>query len=109
VINQTTLAASVLALLQNDPRNYLNFGPYWPLIKALLKKHYTRDNLYLLGDHTCALAATHMPKAEGLADALQSAVEFYRNASAYGFFPHRFTDEATGEAWTLDDPDAGGI
>ena len=37
-VNPATMARNVLLLLQQDPRLYLNFGVYWWLVKALLKK-----------------------------------------------------------------------
>ena len=55
-----TFAASTLELLQQDPRRYVNFGPYWYLVKAVLKKFYTRDNLHLLGDHVDADVVARM-------------------------------------------------
>lgn len=109
MIDQATLAKSILDLLQTDPSRYKSFGCYWPLVKALLKKHYTRENLFLLGDHVDPEAASHMPPHASLAEALEAAVEFHRNHSAYGLGGATFHDAETGAAWTLRDPDAGGI
>ena len=52
-----TLAANTLLLLQADPSKYRTFGPYWPLMKSLLLRYYTRDNLFLLGPHVDREAA----------------------------------------------------
>lgn len=109
MIDQKTLAASVLQLLQTDPGKYVTFGPYWPLVKALLKKHYTQDNLSLLGPHVDREAASHMPPHESLAEALEAAVEFHRSHSAYGMGSSQFVDPETGDEWILRDPDAGGL
>lgn len=108
-LDHAAMAASVLALLQGDPSRYRSFGPYWPLVKALLKKHYTADNLFLLGPATCRDAAEHMPPHVSLPEALAAAVEFYRGHQAYGMGGNDFTDERTGDRWVLDDPDAGGV
>lgn len=104
-----TLAANTLLLLQADPSKYRTFGPYWPLMKSLLLRYYTRDNLFLLGPHVDREAADHMPPHASLGEALAAAVEFHRNCTAYGFGTNEFTDEATGDTWRLVDPDAGGL
>lgn len=109
MIDQKTLAASVLDLLQTDPSRYVSFGPYWPLVKALLKRYYTQDNLSLLGPHVDREAAQRMPHHADLAEALEAAVEFHRNHMAYGMGSAQFVDDATGDEWTLRDPDAGGL
>lgn len=105
----STLAASVLALLQADPSRYRSFGPYWPLVKHVLKEHYTRDNLFLLGPHVDREAAARMPLAENLDDAMTAAIEFYNAHQAFGFGGNEFTDDSTGDTWMLVDPDAGGL
>lgn len=104
-----TMAASVLALLQADPARYRSFGPYWPLVKALLKRFYTADNLLLLGDHVDREAAAHMPPHASLAEALAAAAAFYTDHQAYGLGGNQFVDEDTGDAWELMDPDAAGL
>lgn len=109
MIDPKTLAASVLQLLQTSPALYRTFGPYWPLIKGLLKRYYTRDNLFMLGDHVDEDAAAHMPPHGSLQEALEAAVEFHRNCAAYGLGTNRFHDPETGDEWTLVDPDAGGL
>lgn len=108
-LNPVAMAGSVLALLQADPSRYRSFGPYWPLVKALLKLYYTADNLSLLGPATCRDAAEHMPPHANLQEALGAAVQFYRDHQAYGMGGNDFTDPQTGDRWVLDDPDAGGL
>ena len=104
-----TMAASVLQLLQVDPSKYRTFGPYWPLVKELLKTHYTQDNLFLLGPSVDHEAASHMPPHASLGEAMRAAIEFHRNCAAYGMGTNEFTDPETGDTWRLVDPDAGGL
>lgn len=103
------IATGTLQLLQADPRQYRTFGPYWPLMKSILKRFYTRDNLFLLGDHVDQDAAAHMPPHASLEEAIAAAIEFHRNCAAYGLGTNEFTDEETGDTWRLVDPDAGGV
>jgi hypothetical protein len=103
------LAHATLQILQADPSKYRTFGPYWPLMKELLKRYYSQENLFLLGPHVDHEAASHMPPHATLAEALHAAVEFHRNCAAYGMGTNEFTDEETGDTWRLVDPDAGGL
>ena len=68
---------SVYQLLNENPRRYRNFGVYWFFVKALLKRQYTQDQLYLLGDYTDPEISAHMPAASA-ADTLSAAIETYR-------------------------------
>lgn len=106
MIDPKQLAESTLQLLQTDPRNYRNFGVYWFLIKALLKRYYTRDNLYMLGDYVDPTVVARVPMFENLQDALEAAVETYRSNAAYAMGANEFTDPE-GETFTLFDEDAG--
>lgn len=106
MIDPKQLAASTLHLLQTDPRNYRNFGVYWFLIKEVLKRYYTRDNLYLLGDYRDQSVIDRMPQHESLQEALAAAVETYRVNAAYGMGTNQFSDPE-GETFTLFDEDAG--
>lgn len=106
MIDPKQLAESTLQLLQTDPRNYRNFSYYWFLIKALLKRYYTRDNLYMLGDYVDPTVTARMPAHETLDEALQAAVEMYRVNAAYGMGTTEFSDP-DGETFTLSDEDAG--
>lgn len=106
MINPKQLAESTLQLLQADPRKYRNFGVYWYLIKALLKRYYTRDNLYLLGDYVDPTVTARMPEFASLEEALEAAVETYRGNAAYAMGTNRFADPE-GEPFTLHDEDAG--
>lgn len=108
MIDTKQLAASTLQLLQADPRNYRNFGVYWFLIKALLKRFYTRDNLYMLGDYVDPTVTARMPAHENLQEALEAAIETYRVNATYSMGSADLTDP-DGETFTLADDDAGGI
>mgnify|MGYP000499895062 CR=1 FL=1 len=104
-----TFAASTLELLQQDPRRYVNFGPYWYLVKAVLKKFYTRDNLHLLGDHVDADVVARMPEHADLQEAIAAAVEEYRTNASFNLGSNEVADLVGGGAFTLLDPDAGGL
>lgn len=106
MIDPKTFAASTLQLLQQDPRRYRNFGPYWWLVKAVLKQFYTRDNLHLLGDHMAPDAEARMPAHANLAEALEAAAEEYRQNASFNLGRNQVED-GHGEVFTLIDPDAG--
>lgn len=107
MIDPKQLAESTLQLLQNDPRKYRNFGVYWFLIKELLKRYYTRDNLFLLGDYRDQSVIDRMPPHQDLQEALHAAVDTYRINVAYAMGSADLTDPE-GETFTLVDADAGG-
>jgi len=109
MIDPKTFAASTLELLQQDPRRYRNFGAHWYLVKAVLKKFYTRDNLHLLGDHVDQSVVARMPEHASLQDALAAAVDEYRTNAAFNLGSNEVADLAGGGTFTLLDPDAGGL
>lgn len=109
MIDPKTFAASTLELLQQDPRRYLNFGVYWYLVKAVLKKYYTRDNLHLLGDHVDANVVARMPEHENLGEAIEAAIEVYRTNASFNLGSNEVEDLAGGGTFRLVDPDAGGL
>lgn len=106
MMDPKTFAASTLQLLQEDPRRYRHFGAYWYLVKAVLKRFYTRDNLHLLGDYIDQSVIDRMPLHASLADALIAAAEEYRQNASFNLNSNVVTD-ADGEAFTLIDTDAG--
>jgi hypothetical protein len=106
MIDPKTFAASTLALLQDDPRRYINFGAYWYLVKAVMKRFYTRDNLHLLGDYMDHSVIERMPPHASLAEALEAAAEEYRQNASFNLGSKAVTDQH-GEQFTLIDPDAG--
>lgn len=109
MIDPKTFAASTLQLLQGDPRRYVAFGVYWYLVKAVLKKFYTRENLHLLGDHVDAAVAERMPEHADLAEALDGAVAEYRKNASFNLGSNEVEDLVGGGTFRLVDPDAGGL
>jgi len=109
MIDPKTFAASTLQLLQDDPRRYRLFGAYWYLVKLVLKKFYTRDNLSLLGDHVDRSVVERMRPHADLQEALAAAAEEYRQNAAFNMGRNEVEDHVGGGTFTLLDPDAGGL
>lgn len=109
MIDPKTFAASTLQLLQDDPRRYRLFGAYWYLVKQVLKKFYTRDNLHLLGDYIDPAAIDRMPQHADLQEALAAAIEEYRKNASFNLGSAEVEDLAGGGTFRLVDPDAGGL
>lgn len=109
MINPQTFAASTLQLLQQDPRRYVLFGVYWYLVKRVLLKFYTRDNLHLLGDHVDQDVVQRMPEHADLQEALAAAVAEYRKNASFNLGSNEVEDLAGGGTFHLVDPDAGGL
>lgn len=109
MIDPKTFAASTLQLLQQDPRRYRAFGVYWYLVKAVLKKYYTRDNLHLLGDHVDQSVVERMPAHADLQEALAAATDEYRQNASFGMGSNWVEDPVGGGTFQLVDPDAGGL
>lgn len=98
-------ATSTLQLLQADPTKYRLFGMYWFLVKEVLKRFYTKDNLFLLGDYVDKTVTDRMPFHFSLSDTLVAAAEEYQHNAMYGMGSNQFEDD-DGEAFTLSDLDA---
>ncbi len=109
MIDPKTFAASTLQLLQQDPRRYRNFGAHWYLVKAVLKKYYTRENLHLLGDHMDPDVIERMPGHADLPSALAAAVEEYRKNASFNLGSNEVEDPVGGGTFRLVDPDACGL
>lgn len=109
MIDPKTFAASTLHLLQQDPRRYRLFGVYWYLVKRVLLKFYTRDNLHLLGDYVDADVTARMPGHADLQEALVAAVEEYRKNASFNLGSNEVEDPTGGGTFRLVDPDAGGL
>jgi hypothetical protein len=105
MINPKQFAASTLELLQANPRNYRNFGTHWYFVKALMKRFYTADNLYLLGDFDDPSVTARMEPPDDLQSALSGAVEEYQENACFGMGAVELTDDA-GEKFILIDADA---
>jgi hypothetical protein len=106
MIDPQKFAASTLQLLQQDPRRYRCFGVYWYLVKALMKRFYTQDNLHLLGDYMDQSVIDRMPPHADLHEALAAAIEEYRQNASFNLGSNVVTDPE-GEQFTLVDTDAG--
>lgn len=109
MIDPKTFAASTLQLLQDDPRRYRNFGAHWYLVKAVLKKFYSRENLHLLGDHVDQTVIDRMPVHADLQEALAAAIEEYRRNASFNLGRSDVEDPVGGGTFQLIDPDAGGL
>ncbi|HET7674764.1 MAG TPA: hypothetical protein VFL54_04515 [Gammaproteobacteria bacterium] len=96
---------NVLAVLQADPRNYRKFGVFWWPVKALLRRFYTRDNLYMLGTFEDPDVAALVPNL-GLSDMLAAAFEEYEQNARLGLGSAE-VQAPNGEAVRIYDPDAG--
>jgi uncharacterized membrane protein len=103
MIDPKQLAESVLQLLQADPRRYRLFGVYWYFIKALMKRYYTKDNLYLLGDYVDPTVNARLPQ-QPLEETLDAAIAEYRHNFAYSLGKN--PTDPDGEEFVLFDPDA---
>lgn len=103
-IDPKQLAENTLQLLQAEPRNYKLFGMYWYFIKALLKRYYTKNNLYLLGDFVDQTVVNRMPAGLSVEDTLMAALEEYQYNFSYGMGQDPADDD--GERFVLFDQDA---
>ena len=108
MVDPEKLAASTLQLLQADPSRYRNFGVYWYLIKSLMKRYYTRNNLYLLGDYVDKTVTDRLPPEQSLSESLEDAVREYGVNAAYNLGSNHMVDP-DGEEFILMDQDAGGL
>ena len=78
IIPPDQLAANIRTMLDNDVKYYRNFGVYWYFVKAFMKKYYTKDNLYLLGDYEQPEVVARMPAYDSFEDAMHDALMFAR-------------------------------
>jgi hypothetical protein len=100
------IAANTLKMLNHNIRHYRNFGVYWYFVKSFLKRYYTKDTLYILGDYEQPEVVARMPKYDSFEDAMHDAL-----LTAYQNQKHNM-DNATSigpddEPVTLFDADAG--
>lgn len=68
------IAANIRKILDNDIKAYRNFGVYWYFVKSFLKKYYTKDELYFLGDFEQADVVARMPEYDNFEDAMHDAL-----------------------------------
>lgn len=107
MVDPQTFAKSTLQLLQQDPRRYRNFGVYWYFVKTLMRRYYTRDNLYLLGEYMDPDTMAKMPQHETLQGTLEAAIAEYRHNATYNLVSGLVDDLAGGGVTFLHDEDAG--
>lgn len=100
------LAASVRTLLLADPRRYRNFGAYWFVIKTLLKEHYSRDELPLLGDYDDPSVTARLPAYPDQQALLHDAIAAYRHNAKFNMHSSLVSDPQ-GETFMLFDEDMG--
>jgi hypothetical protein len=74
MIPRDQIADNTLKMLSNNIRHYRNFGVYWYFMKAFLKRYYTKDNLYILGDFEQPEVMARMPEYENFEDAMHDAL-----------------------------------
>ena len=72
------LAANIRKVLDNKPADYRNFGVYRYFVKAFLKKYYTKENLYMLGEYEQPEVVEKMPKYSNFEDAMHDALLMWR-------------------------------
>lgn len=96
---------NVLDILQTDPARYRNFGIYWWPVKALLKRYYTRDHLYLLGDYEDPDGASRVPRVP-LQEMLQRAFQEYAQNARFNL-GRNIVSDAADEPYRIYDEDAG--
>jgi hypothetical protein len=101
-----SISRNMLDVLQTDPRNYRNFGIYWWPVKRVLKRLYTRDNLYMLGDYEDEEVAAMVPVGLNLDDLMQAALEEYGRNATFNLNSAQVAN-TEGEPVTIFDEDAG--
>jgi len=107
-MNLQNFAFNTLELLQENPQRYRNFGAYWYLVKAVMKRFYTRDNLMLLGDFVDQSVTDRMPPHDSLDEALQAALQTYNRNAMFNMQSNEVTDPS-GDVFILMDEDGGGV
>lgn len=107
-LDPMAFAANARTLILQEPRNYVAWGAYWFLVKALLRKVYPPAELPMLGDYVDQSVVDRMPKGLGLPDLLELAAEEYAANRRLGTPATRLEDPEDDEFFTLSDPDMGG-
>lgn len=107
-IDPATFAASVRALLDEDPRRYRYFAAYWWFVKALLNRYFDRHQMPILGGYEDPLAAARLPSGiNTLQDMLAAAAEQYVVNARFNLGSNRVTD-SDGDEFVIIDPDVEG-
>lgn len=108
-VDGAAFSASVRALLDEDPRRYRNFGPYWFFVKALLKRHFDIHDMPILGEYADESVSERIPlaaRASGQAMLDAAAREYIQNAT-FNLGRNEVSDD-NGEAFWLQDTDVEG-
>lgn len=100
------IAENFLRVLQTDPVKYRAFGVYWWFVKAFMKRYFTADNLYMLGDYVDEEQAAMVPEHGSLQEALTAAIETYQWNLVHNMDSARVM-APDGETVTIFDQDAG--
>lgn len=108
-VDAATFANSVRALLDEDPRRYRNFGPYWYFVKALLKRYFDRNAMPLLGEYEDKTVNERIPEdvRGSLPLMLAAAIAEYQQNASFNLGQGRVADDS-GEFFFLLDPDVEG-
>ena len=107
-MNLQKFSFNVLKSLQESPVRYRNWGVYWYLVKFVLKRYYSKDNLFLLGDYIDNTVNQRIPKHSGIHDALEAAIQTYNLNAKFNMLSNKITDP-NGESFILKDEDGDGI
>ncbi len=100
-----SVCRNILDTLQTDPRQYRLFGIFWWPVKAILRRYYTTDNLYMLGEYEDANVAEMVP-AGSLDETLSRALHEYGYNAQFNMLRAEVRNEE-GEPVTIYDDDAG--
>lgn len=108
-ITPAEFAANVRDLLDEDPRRYRNFGPFWYFTKALLKRFYDRHQMPILGDYDDPTVSERIPADArlSLGTMLEAAAAEYEENASFNLGRNEVQD-AEGEFFLLLDPDVEG-
>lgn len=104
-LNVLKALRNILHVLQTNPQSYRNFGIYWWPVKALLRRQFGREQLYLLGDYVDEDGAARVPEA-GLEETLRAALAEYGHNARYNLGRPTVFD-ADGSPYYIHDQDAG--
>jgi len=105
MIKRESFARNILQILQTKPQRYREFGVYWWLIKELLKEHYSKDDLYLLGNFTDTQIHERLPDVSE-DELIHLAILEHQQNAAYNLGRNSVNDHE-GEPYVIYDEDAG--
>lgn len=107
-IDPKVVAESVRVLLAENVLRYRNFGAYWFLIKALLRRFYDAHALpFLAGSYSDLSVNARIPEGLSLQALLAEALDTYRHNAAFNLGRNEVEDDE-GQRFRLYDPDIEG-